>query len=222
MNGHTFAWLFLNETLGFSVRLSLDWEMEGEKYLPTVRDLNQGPCQSWGGWEDLILGLLGMCGFLQRAYLQILKKVKNCWCILLSPRKPSGNPRRCCTSSAWPIGGDLPLGWHHWLAPRATLAGKVTTCVMEIVILDQFGCDQIVYFPTLSHKENVGEKEIEGLPERDGGSIFNPGSSASSSFQKLRPPTEAKLSRNSSFQMPVWRSEEPVIEILPICNETLM
>lgn len=90
----------------------------------------------------------------------------------------------------------------------------MTKSAVETVILHQFACDPCAYVPALSHKENGGEE--------DGNSILNPGSPASVSFQKLWPLTEAKLSGNSGFQMAVWRAEEPVIEILPIHNETLM
>lgn len=140
--------------------------MGDEKCLPRARDCNRGPFQSWGVKECVHqppdIGCQGMCRFLERAIPRILLSLRRVQSVLavciLTLMAPSGNPRQCCTSSPWPIGGVLPLGRHHWLAVRGHWQEKLQSGV-DIDILHPFGGGQCVCSPTLSHRQNGGGED---------------------------------------------------------------
>lgn len=106
---------------------------------------------------------LGMCRFPQRAFYQILKKVKTDWSrpSLISP---SGNCRHCSTlplTSMWWQNG------HRWLKSCKSSGGNIHS--WSFCPFDQFGFDQITYFPTCSHRKirrGVGRKRREVTRKR--------------------------------------------------------
>lgn len=145
--------------------------MGDEKCLPRARDCNRGPFQSWGVKECVHqppdIGCQGMCRFLERAIPRILLSLRRVQSVLavciLTLMAPSGNPRQCCTSSPWPIGGVLPLGRHHWLAVRGHWQEKLQSGV-DIAFSTHLAVAN-VSAPPLSHTGKTGEKKMATASE---------------------------------------------------------